>query len=141
MDTYKDMKNEFSRNIRIDDSILNKKFEIKATTEECDALAERFKIHKIHNLKATYMVSQKNDIYGAYLLSMHLISKVSKISIESNSDEIDIDEEMDIVLLDEDAARNNHEQLDEYDIEILEQDMNVDVGEIAAQYLSLCIFM
>ncbi len=135
------MKNEFSRNIKIDDSILNKKFEIRANSEECEALAKRFNIHRIYKLTATYMVSQKNDIHGAYLLSLHLIAKVSKISVESNSDEIEIDEKIDIVLLDEDSARNNHEQLDEYDIEILDQDMTVDVGEIAAQYLSLCVFM
>ena len=38
-------------------------------------------------------------------------------------------------------ARNNHEQLHNCDIELFENGNIVDIGEIAAQYIALCIFM
>ena len=52
-----------------------------------------------------------------------------------------IEDSFDVVLLDDHMARNNYEQLQDFDIEIFDENKRVDVGEIVAQYLSLCIFM
>ena len=87
------------------------------------------------------MQKEKADIYGAYILSMLLTSKVSKFVAGGTSEDIDINEKFDVVLLDEDMARNNHEQLHNCDIELFENGNIVDIGEIAAQYIALCIFM
>ena len=68
-------------------------------------------------------------------------SDVVKFVVDGKDESVNIDENFDVVLLTEDMARNNYEQLRDFDIEIFGADRMVDVGEIAAQYLSLCIFM
>ncbi len=133
--------NEFSRIIKIENSILEKKFQIKADEFELKALAKRFDVYKIKFLHSDYIITHKTDILGAYILSLSVQSSVTKFMIGEKEENILIDDKFDIILLDESMARNNYDQLKDYDIEIFDQNMQVDVGEIAAQYLSLCIFM
>ena len=133
--------NEFSRIIELNESILDKKFETKANSEELSALAKRFEVFGIKNLKLNYLITEKEDILGAYTLTASIESKVIKFIIDGNEETVDINENFDVVLLTEDMARNNYEELQEMDIEIFNEEKRVDVGEIAAQYLSLCIFM
>lgn len=133
--------NEFSRVIEISESILNKKFEAAADANELAALAKRFDVIKIDDLELTYMVVEKTDIVGAYTLVASIKANVVKFSVEGVDEKIDINEKFDVVLLTEDMARNNYEELQNFDIELFDENHRVDVGEIAAQYLSLCIFM
>ena len=87
------------------------------------------------------MVTEKQDILGAYTLVASIKSKVIKFIVEGKEESMEINEKFDVVLVTEDMARNNFEELKEFDIEIFNEDKRVDIGEIAAQYLSLCIFM
>lgn len=136
------IKNEFSRVIEINDSILERKFCQKASEPELKALAIRFDVNSIKNFHIDYIITKKEDILGAYTLIASISAKVIKFIIDGNAEEIEINDSFDVVLLTEDMARNNYEQLRDFDIEIFsENDMKIDVGEIAAQYLSLCIFM
>lgn len=132
---------EFSRVIEIKESLLDKKFETHANFEELSALAERFEVYKIENLDLDYLVTEKQDILGAYTLVASIKSKVIKFIVEGKEESMEINEKFDVVLVTEDMARNNFEELKEFDIEIFNEDKRVDIGEIAAQYLSLCIFM
>lgn len=132
---------EFSRIVEIKEGILGKKFETNANSEELITLANRFEVHRIDNLDLDYLVTEKPDILGAYTLLASIKSKVIKFAVENKEESIDINEKFDVVLLTEDMAKNNYEELKEFDIEVFREDKRVDVGEIAAQYLSLCIFM
>ena len=132
---------EFSRVIEIKESLLDKTFETRANSEELLALANRFEVHKIDNLDLGYLVTKKSDILGAYILVASIKSKVIKFIIEGREESVELNEKFDVVLVTEDMARNNYEELKEFDIEIFSEDKRVDVGEIASQYLSLCIFM
>ncbi len=133
--------NEFSRVIEINESVLNVKSEISANENELQALAKRFDVFKISNLKLNYIITEKEDILGAYMLSASIESKVIKFLVDGKEESVDINENFDVVLLTEDMARNNHEELQDFDIEVFDEEKRIDVGEIAAQYLSLCIFM
>lgn len=132
---------EFSRIVEIKEGMLNKKFETSANSDELIALANRFEVHRVDDLSLNYLVTEKTDILGAYTLLASIKSKVIKFAIENKEESVDINEKFDVVLLTEDMARNNYEELKEFDIEVFRDGKRVDVGEIAAQYLSLCIFM
>lgn len=134
-------KNEFSRVIEINDSIIEKQFKIEATPQELKALSKRFDIENIKFLKSDYIITPKTDIFGAYVLTQHINSIVTKFTIDGMEENIVIDNKFDTVLLNESMARNNYEQLKDFDIEIWDENNQVDIGEIAAQYLSLCVFM
>ena len=134
-------KNEFSRIIEIKDDILERKFQIEANDFELKALAKRFEVYNIEFLCSDYIITPKPDILGAYILTLNVKSNVTKFMIGEKEENISIDDKFDIILLDESMARNNYDQLKDYDIEIFDKNLQFDIGEIAAQYLSLCIFM
>jgi len=133
--------NEFSRIIEIKDDILERKFQIEAKDFELKALAKRFEVYNIKFLYSDYIITPKPDIWGAYILTLNVKSNVTKFMIGEKEENISIDDKFDIILLDESMARNNYDQLKDYDIEIFDKNLQFDIGEIAAQYLSLCIFM
>ena len=142
MDTHKGLSMiGFSRIVEIKHSILDKKFKTEANADELDALARRFEVSRIDNLNFEYLITEKTDISGAYVLIASIKSKVVKYIVEGNEEIVDINEKFDVVLVTKDMARNNYEELREFDIEIFDNDKRLDVGEIASQYLSLCIFM
>ena len=132
---------EFSRILEINNKILDKRFVEKASCEELKGLSDRFEISEITNLSLEYFITEHSCIMGAYMLECRLISHVVKFEIEDTDESMDINEQFDVVLLTEEMARNNYEDLKDFDIEIFGEERKVDVGEIAAQYLSLCIFM
>ena len=132
---------EFSRIVEITDHILNVKWKLEATFEELQALAKRFDVIRIDNLYLDYMIISKHDILGAYELVASIKSRVIKYIIDGKEESVDVDENFDVVLVTNDMAKNNYDELREYDIEIFNEDKKIDVGEIASQYLSLCIFM
>ena len=133
--------NEFSRILEINNKILDKRFVAKAGCEELKGLSERFEISEITTLSMEYFITEHTDIMGAYMLVCKLTAHVVKFVIEETEECMDINEQFDVVLLTEAMARNNYEELKDFDIEIFGEDRKVDIGEIAAQYLSLCIFM
>ena len=135
-----EQKHEFSRVIDLEDAIFNEKLEILAEEEELKALAKRFGVHDINSLKLEYVITQKDDIPGAFILLCRLFSRVTKFIIEETGETSQIDEKFDVVLIDETTAKLNLDLLKDFDIEILE-DNKFNIAEIAAQYLSLCIYM
>ena len=145
MDPYKSMnknrQNEFSRSVELKESNLEKKIKVSATKEELEELAIRLDVQRIDNLQVTYIITDMPSILGAYMLVATLESKVVKFVIEETEEAIEISDNFDVVLVTEDMARNNYEELREHDIEIINEERKVDIGEIATQYLSLCIYM
>lgn len=147
MDPYKGLSmqpiniSEFSRVVVINDGVLNKAFEVFAEKAELSKLAARFDLHKIDYLDLRYIISEKPDIPGAFLFSARLKSQITKFVIQNKEENLEIDENFDVVFLSAELAKENEEQLKDYDIEILNNSNSVDIGEIAAQYLSLCVFM
>ena len=133
--------NEFSRVVKLTNAVLDRKFNTAAEKNELEALAKRFDIAKIRAFTLEYIITEKTDSPGAYDLVATIKSDVVKFVVDGKDESVNIDENFDVVLLTEDMARNNYEQLRDFDIEIFGADRMVDVGEIAAQYLSLCIFM
>lgn len=134
-------KREFSRIIELDDSILEKKFELNAEKQELEDLAKRLDVVKILDFKLEYIITNKHDILGGYSLIASIDAKVVKFLIDGKEEVINVKDKFDVVLLTEDMARNNYEQLKDFDIEVFDEEKKIDVGEIASQYLSLCVFM
>lgn len=133
---------EFSRKVKIDDKILNTKFEIEANSEELRALAERFALHSLKHLKVSYLISKKDSIDGAFLLDCQLDAEVVKFVVEGEEEKLVLQEDFDVTLIREEDVKPNEEILQEEDIEIIDlKNPWIDVGEIAAQYLSLCVYM
>ena len=106
---------EFSRIIELKGSLLDKKFETKASSEELLALANRFEVYKIDNLDLDYLITEKSDILGAYMLVASIKSKVVKFIVEGKAECMEINEQFDVVLVTEDIARNSYEELREFD--------------------------
>ncbi|MDR0744366.1 MAG: hypothetical protein LBE97_00185 [Holosporales bacterium] len=137
----KNIKPEFSRPIKISSDILDKNFKIYANEQELNQLAKRFELHQIKNLSLQYIIMHKLDIIGAYILMAEINALVTKFVIKTSEENLKINEKFDVVFLTEKQAKENEKQLTEFDIEILSDDNIIDIGEIASQYLSLCVFM
>lgn len=131
---------EFSRIIDIASDVLNKKTEIVANQDELKKLAERFGLHEISDLKLEYIVAPKEDIQEALILSGRLLANVTKFIINEFEEKSQIDEKFDVILIEERLVQENLEQIKDCDIEIIDDNI-VDIGEIASQYLSLCVYM
>ena len=134
-------KPEFSREIEIDSSILDKKHQVSASKHELENLSLRFSIEKILNLDIDYMITKRDDLENCYTLICSLKSKVVKFFIKDNEEIADINEKFDIVLLDKSYETKSLDFLAEEDIEFISENNTIDVGEICAQYLSLFVFM
>ncbi len=132
---------EFSRAIQIDNAKLGKKFHIEATEDELNKIATRFGLHRINYLKLQYIIATRDSIPNAYNLICHMDAKVVKFIIEDSEETLIIDEDFDIVLLDEISLKSYSEILKNEDIELIDNNMLFDIGEIAAQYLSLFVYM
>ncbi|MDR2666832.1 MAG: hypothetical protein LBB34_01790 [Holosporales bacterium] len=104
-------------------------------------MAKRFEIEKIKNFEFEYIITKREDIWDAYSLFGRIIATVIKFTVAEKDESVEINEKFDVILLSEDTARNNYEQLQDSDIELFDKNKEIDIGEIAAQYLSLCIFM
>ena len=131
---------EFSRVIKIDDFILNKKLKVCAEEFELKNLANRLNLERVNFLNLEYIITPKEDLKGAFSLIAELKSNVTKFVIEGREENALIDEKFDIVLLNEKDLKPNLELLQDVDIELLVEGA-IDIGEIASQYLSLCIYM
>ena len=131
---------EFSRVVKIDDSILNKKLKVYAEEPELKTLANRLNLERVNFLNLEYIIIPKEDIKGAFSLIAELQSNVTKFIINEYEENALIDEKFDVILINEKDLKPNLELLQDFDIELLVEG-TVDIGEIASQYLSLCIYM
>lgn len=132
---------EFSRVVEVRKNILDKKFEIFASNDDLKGLANRFGIFDIESLTLKYTISDKANIAGAYLLSIEITSSLTKSVVAGLEENMEIEENFDIILLNEKAAKENEKRFKNSDVEILSENNSVDIGEIASQYLSLFVFM
>ena len=132
---------EFSRVIKVDDSLLDTKFNIDATESELAKIATRLDLHSIKNMKLEYIITVRPDIPGAFNFVCHLTSDIVRFIIDGVEETCQIDEEFDVVLIEEQSLKDSVEILKNDDVEILDADGMVDIGEIASQYLSLFVYM
>jgi Cu/Ag efflux pump CusA len=139
--SLREHKNEFQRVVKLCEVTLDVKISTRANLEELAHIAKRFDVEKIKRFEFEYIITKKEDIWDAYSMFGRIVATVVNFSVAGKDESIDIDEKFDVTLLSEDAARNNYEQLQDLDIEVFDKNKEIDVGEIAAQYLSLCIFM
>lgn len=133
---------EFSRIVEIDDSILSKKLYAKANDFERADLAERFSLHSVNFMEIEYVVLNSNIVKGAYSLVCKLRAEVIKFTMADTDEKEVLDESFCLTLIDEENLKRNETVLRGDDIEIIDiKRPKIDIGEIAAQYLSLYVYM
>lgn len=131
---------EFSKIITVDESVIGKYFEIEASYEELSATAQRFGFYGIESLCIKYIIVPHNIIDDAYFLSAEIRSRVIRFAIKDNKEINDVNEKFEIVILNKTPSKVLLNSLENMDVEIISNGL-LDIGEIAAQYLSLCIYM
>lgn len=133
---------EFSRIVEIDDSVLNKKLYAKADDFERADLAKRFLLHSVNFMEIEYVISDSNIVKGAYGLVCILRAEVIKFATADTEEKRVLDESFCLTLVDEESLKRNETVLKGEDIEIIDiKCPKIDIGEIAAQYLSLYVYM
>ncbi len=139
--------NEFSRLFNLGLIKKNRKHvSLEATKMECQLLARRFSIPGIISIKAEcYLSRLTNKEKGDFLLEADLSAKINQNCVLTLEEiEENIRENFKIIFKDntkEDIIDDMHQvefELDEDDIVYVE-DMEVDLGEYIAEYLSLSI--
>lgn len=136
---------EFSRYVDIDDIKDNQTItkELTATDEECAALARRFGLKEIKGLKAKVDVENKGDVI--YLVQGRVEADIVQSCVVT-LDPVDarIEEDFEVFCADADAIPVVSNDM-EYDVtgdEDLPEPVvagKINIGEIAAQFLSLAI--
>jgi uncharacterized metal-binding protein YceD (DUF177 family) len=134
---------EFSRVFNLDKvGQLGYKYDIKATPEELEALAERFSLISIGGLKASFDI-RKARSRNEFEVEAHVVADVVQscvVTLQDVPDHLAFEYKLNLVEGDEDRF---HDDLDwhteaekEYDLEFYQNNV-IDFGEITAQYLSL----
>jgi uncharacterized metal-binding protein YceD (DUF177 family) len=132
---------EFSRIVHLDKVGQNPLFyDISATEKECHDLSERFNIISIRNFHASFKI-EKADETGCYHVDGYLNADVTQACVVSLKDVPDhVEMEIHIILRPETHHSFTHEEdidlTEERDVDFFSNDA-IDLGEIAAQYLSL----
>ena len=124
----------FHKTIRISEQIFDQKFDFSANDVEKKILEKRLSIKSIQSFHVTYTICKNLEFQDAYDLNGNIVAKIEGKTGESN-----IDEDFAVVLFTKEVNFDS-DQLENIDIEIL-VDNEVDVAEIASQYLSLFIYM
>ncbi|MBT5187723.1 MAG: DUF177 domain-containing protein [Kordiimonadaceae bacterium] len=140
------IENEFSHNFNLE--LIKKngsKESLKASFDECAALAKRFSIVKINSLSAECHLEKllRKDV-GDYRLSVKMKSEIVQQCVISLKDVNEsIEEEFSIIYMHEQQADEDSQEkrtinfeVDDLDLEIIDN-LNVDIGEYVAEYLSL----
>lgn len=111
---------------------------IKATAAECDALAKRFNIVSIDFFEAHITVKWRGEKSINYDVTGVINAKLTQnciVTLQGIPEEID--DTFDFRVVHPKQMKELTEELDEFeDIEFSEDD-DIDIGEIAAQYLAL----
>lgn len=140
------IENEFSRLVNLE--LITKKSiedQVEATTEECKKLATRFDIVKVDYLNAKYILKkQSQKDVGDYLLTVKMKAEIIQECVVTLAElkEI-IDEEFTIIFQRALDVNNEAEHQKEIEFDVEERDveiiknMEVDIGEYVAEYLSL----
>lgn len=134
---------EFSRVFNLDKvGQLEYKYDIKATPEELEALAERFNLISIGSLKASFEIRKarsRNEFEVEAYVEVEVVQSCI-ITLQDVPDHLIFEYKLNLVEGDEDRF---HDDLDwhteaekEYDLEFYQNNV-IDFGEITAQYLSL----
>ena len=138
--------NEFSR--VLDLNLVEKKAtekKIEASHEECHLLAKRFSIIDVVSLKAGYVLNRrKQKEVGDFLLRVNMEAEILQSCIltlnnvqESIHESFSIIFQINSINCDvNDEGKEVFINIDDEDIEYIE-DMEVDLGEYVAEYLSL----
>lgn len=115
-------------------------YSVHATAKECLALAQRFNIVGVQNLNADYGIEAGRTEYGGYYVTLHLQAEVIQSCVVSLVDVPEkIDSRFSLHVLDQkyqDQPLDDAYQDDDVDYS---HEGVVDLGEIAAQYLSLSL--
>lgn len=142
------VENEFSRIFNLElTQKSGTKVEYVANEQECEALARRFSIPRILELKADCefrKLSQKE--IGDYKLSVHLKAKIIQKCVMTLNDVNESIEENFLIIFQmekrskkaDDLAKEIEFEAHEEDIEVI-LDKEIDAGEYIAEYLSLSI--
>jgi hypothetical protein len=133
--------NEFSRVVSFDQITANGfKYHVEAKPEECQRLAKRFSLVAIHQLKGDFVLSPDEEP-GWFRIEGEIQSDVVQSCVSTLKD-VPAQVQASIQILLKPSREENKEQEfmidleEEVDIEYYTVE-NVDLGEIASQYLSL----
>jgi hypothetical protein len=131
--------NEFSRTIKVSNLKDPKQFSYEATNDECTALAERLGIVAIRSFAISGIVCQSPN--GLVQLKAQLTAQITQecISTFSHFESVATDEFEELYKrgpLKEHEEESEDPEWPEWDDVIMD---NIDVGEIAVQYLSLAL--
>lgn len=135
-------KNEFSHSVSIEKIFHERgRTSCEASSEECAALANRFRILAIKALRADCLFEKYEGAWKGYHLNGTLTATIVQSCIATNQPvEENICVPLDVYLFSSfHATQDIPETLEEEDIEFIDEDGKVDIGEIVAQYLSLSI--
>jgi len=133
-------KPELSRVVNIK-SIGHNDYHIKATEAEMMLLAKRFNVTKIVAFKASFNISQASQVWPGYYLQGSVKATVTQSCVKTGDEIItEVDDTFDLYVFDKEYEEEilGSEDFGDEDFEVSEDDM-VDLGEVAAQYLSLNI--
>lgn len=135
------LKSEFSRVTSMTKIFTNQgHVNFQATAEECSRLAERFDLASINILDVTFTLEPGRTHKGGFYVTAKLVASVVQRCIVTLKD---VPEQVDVVfelhILDERYnTEQSLEELGDDDVEFMVKD-EVDLGEVAAQYLSLSL--
>ncbi|MDR0552996.1 MAG: hypothetical protein LBG13_02795 [Holosporales bacterium] len=107
----------------------------EATEHEKNLLAKRFNLSEISSMAVSYEIRESQVLGGGYDVLCSLNAQVTPTDCE-----ISISEEFDLLVA---PHGTNIDDIinGDIDIELLDENNSFDIGEIAAQYLSLFVYM
>lgn len=133
--------NEFSRMINVAKAMSkNMAVDFQATPEECAALAERFGLASVSSFQVSLAVGPGHTHKGGFYVTGSLMASVVQRCVATSKDVPEtVNDSFELHILDK---KHNNEQtlidLGDDDVEFSAFD-EVDLGEVAAQYLSLAL--
>jgi hypothetical protein len=108
----------------------------EATENEESLLAERFGMDKVSGMKVIYKIRKSLLFSGGYDVVYNLTAHVTVCDHES-----DIDETLELLVVPHGSDVDDIVEQHKMDVEPLDENGMVDLGEIAAQYLSLLTYL
>lgn len=133
---------EFSRIVAVERiNNTSAEYNIEANQQEKEALSVRFSLVAINSLKANFIISRAEERDG-YLIKGTVFADVVQSCIVTLADvPARLDFLIEVIACKQRAIQNTTADhlldLEEEDIEFIDENGCIDIGEIAAQYLSL----
>lgn len=134
-------KNEFSRLIEIKKlNAIAKEYELIPNDQELNDLAKRFDLLLLQDINSIVNISKK----GSKVFIEGFVK--GKLQMDAHTQIIDFQEEIKVLLFTDKTAKDftperlEYDVSDDWDCDLLEDDvLEVDVGEIVSQYISLAM--